>query len=545
MGNNKLNSKEHIGSARDNQETKYAIQSPDKIRNGVLNLKIEFLENECWYGGRVHEGYQIPIGENDNIEISLVGGVDVRDQYSPVFISNKGRYIYSDKAFDISFCNGEINIDDKFNVELCDDYETLKGAQLAVAQKYFVLNGKTPNTKFFETPQYNTWIELMYNQNQKQILEYARTMVESGMPAGILMIDEGWAPDYGVYDFDAAKFSNPKQMIEELHEMGFSVMLWVTPLISPDSNCFRELRDTDILIKDKNGKPVIREWWNGFSCVLDFSNPKTREWMRKKLQYLIDKYGVDGFKFDAGDACLYDEDDCTYVKQSPNEHTKSFNTFCGEFEFNELRNVWNCGGVPVVCRLYDKQPAWDETGLLLLIPNMLSQGLLGYYYGCPDMVGGGEYSAFLNENYHTDEELYLRWLAVSLLCPMMQFSISPKRILSEKSLSYVQQLSDIRSEYSSHIIESAKNAAKTGEPIMRYMEYEFPNCGYEKITDQFMLGSDILVAPILKQGSTERKVTIPNGKWKTINGDIINGPNVIKWSAELNELPIFKLCGEV
>ncbi len=252
-----------------------------------------------------------------------------------------------------------------------------------------------------------------------------------------------------------------------------------------------------------------------------------------------EKKAIDGFKFDSGDTYLYRNDDCTYIRQEPNLHTKAFNRFCGQFIFNELRNVWDCGGMPLVCRLQDKLPTWDNGGLLSLIPNMLAQGILGYYFGCPDMIGGGNYGAFLNKDYHTDEDLYLRWLAVSLLCPMMQFSISPKRVLSKKSYEIVRELSKIREIYVGSIIDLAQKATKTGEPILRYMEYEFPNCGYEKITDQFMLGKNILVAPILAKGSTERCIQIPEGTWSDSYNNLYIGPTEIKYKAGLNELPIF------
>ncbi len=502
-------------------------------------MRINFLKDEHWYGGMVDMGVKFPISSDDDISVLFTDYTQGIDQSSPLVFSNKGRYIYGKCAFDAHFKYGEIIIDDNVELEIEDGYETLKDAQLAFAGKHFKLNGTIPNLKFFKTPQYNTWIELMYNQNQKQILEYAHSLSDAGMPAGVLMIDEGWSPDYGIYDFDKAKFDNPKAMIDELHEMGFSVMLWVTPLISPDSNCYRELRDTDIIIKDENGKPAVRSWWNGYSCVLDFTNPKTCEWFGEKLEWLMDNYGIDGFKFDSGDTYLYKEEDNTYIKQEPSAHTKTFDLYCGGYTFNELRNVWDCGGEPLICRLQDKNPSWDDTGLKAIIPNMLTQGILGYYFGCPDMIGGGAYGSFLEKNYKTDEELYLRWLGASILCPMMQFSISPKRILTKKGFETVQQLLAIRDEFIDIIIELSKKASKTGEPVMRYMEYEFPNCGYEKVTDQFMLGSDILVAPILEKGEVKRKIQLPFGKWKSYCGETFDGGCEIEFNAAINEVPIF------
>ncbi len=503
-------------------------------------MNIPFLKDEYWYGGVVHMGASFPVGSEDDLTVTLVGGVGAWDQYSPLFLSNRGRILHADSAFDVHFCRGEIRIDDRFSVTLSDGFDDLRGAHRAAAERYFRRDGSTPDLRFFKTPQYNTWIELMYDQNQADILRYAHSMVEGGMPAGILMIDEGWAPDYGIYDFSPEKFPDPRGMVEELHALGFSVMLWVTPMISPDSACFRELRDTDLLLHDRDGRIAVREWWNGYSAVLDFTNPRTAAWFRAKLCSLMERYGVDGFKFDCGDTFLYRDDDRAYVPGEANTGTRAFNLFCEEFVLNELRNVWDCGGASLVCRLQDKEPEWDTRGLGTLLPNMLTQGILGYFYGCPDMVGGGQYGAFLKEGYQTDEALYLRWLAASILCPMLQFSISPRRILTPEGFACVQKLLRLRAEYTPLIISLAENAARTHEPILRYMEYEFPGQGYARIKDQFLLGSEILVAPILTKGERARTVKIPTGSWQAPDGTCFTAPATVTLSAELDELIILR-----
>ena len=504
-------------------------------------VDIKFLEKECWYGGAVHKGYMMPLTEESDVEMNLITAEGISDQFSPIFISNKGRYIISDKPFVVHFDKGTIKINTDYDIELGEGYETLKGAYLEVSKKKFVKSENIPNKLFFEAPQYNTWIELMYNQNQKQILEYAKTLKEAGLPTGVLMIDEGWAPDYGDYEFCARKFSDPKKMVDELHEMGFKVMLWVTPLISPDSDCYRELRNTNYLIKNSDGKLAVREWWNGFSAVLDLSNPEVCDWFDGKLQNLMDKYGVDGFKFDAGGSYLYRKDDQTYIKQEQSEHTKSFAQFGAKYEFNELRCVWDCGGMPLVCRLQDKASSWThEEGITMIIPNMIQQGILGYFYGCPDMIGGGEYGSFLSDDYKFDEELYVRWFAASIFSPMMQISISPKRLLSEESMKIVMNFMDMRSEYLGYMMELIEKTTETQEPVMRFMEYEFPNQGMEKVTDQFMLGDRYLIAPVLEQGKNSRIVHIPEGKWKRRNGEVLDGGCACEIAAKLDELIILE-----
>ena len=95
-------------------------------------MNIKFIENEYWYGGIVHMGNKFPIGPSDNIDVKLtyrnndeIFENKACDQYSPLFLSSKGRYLHSNNAFDVSFRNGEILIDDIYDVELGEGYGTL------------------------------------------------------------------------------------------------------------------------------------------------------------------------------------------------------------------------------------------------------------------------------------------------------------------------------------------------------------------------------------------------------------------------------------
>ena len=87
----------------------------------------------------------------------------------------------------------------------------------------------------FTGPQWNTWIELPYEPTQHSVLDYARGVVEAGFPPGVLMIDDRWSYDYGNWTFDAIRFPDPAAMTAELHALGFAVMLWLVPFVSPDS----------------------------------------------------------------------------------------------------------------------------------------------------------------------------------------------------------------------------------------------------------------------------------------------------------------------
>ncbi len=500
---------------------------------------IKMLAGECWYGGAAHRGLDMPVGANADFSVDLITCAGLSDQCSPLFLSNKGRFLHSDKPFRIHFDHGTIRIDALGEVELADGFGTLKGAALAAAKRFFSLTGETPHPLFLERPQYNTWIELMYDQNQKQILEYAHGLVDAGLEPGILMIDEGWAADYGEYDFDRRKFPDAKAMVDELHALGFTVMVWIVPYISPDNACFRSLRKTDLLVKEASGEFAVRKWWNGYSVILDLTNPETVAWLNEKLHWVMDTYGVDGFKFDGGDPGMYRPTDKVFAAETAVDNTRAFNKFGSAYTFNEFRRVWDGGGLPLVCRLQDKKPNWTEfNGLLSLVPNMIQQGLLGYYYGCPDMIGGGEYSQFL-KGYHVDEELYIRWLEASVLCPMMQFSISPKRILSPESLEIVRKVTKLHAEYAPTIMALAKNASVTGEPILRPLAYEYPDEGFDIEMEMFLLGSDVLVAPVLEKGAVTKTLRLPAGKWTYLDGKVYEGGTTVTVAAPLDVLPLF------
>ncbi len=277
---------------------------------------------------------------------------------------------------------------------------------------------------------------------------------------------------------------------------------------------------------------------NGASAVLDFTNPGGVDWFDGQLKGLQEKYGIDGYKLDAGDSYFYNSPLTSFdASATPNDHTYSFQQFGLKYPLNEYRATWKMGGQPLAQRLHDKGHNWED--LTKLIPQITLQGILGYPFNCPDMIGGGEYGSFIDLK-SIDQELIVRSAQVHALMPMMQFSVAPWRVLNEQNLEAVKKAIAIRKEYTPFIMELVKNAAITGGPVVRSMEYEFPHQGYFNIKDQFMLGSKILVAPILEKGKTKRLVSLPKGKWKTSNGKILKGGKIYPFNVALDQLLFFE-----
>ena len=155
------------------------------------------------------------------------------------------------------------------------------------------------------------------------------------------------------------------------------------------------------------------------------------------------------------------------------------------------------------------------------------------------MIGGGEFRSFQNLSV-LDEELVVRSAQVSALMPMMQFSVAPWRILNKEHLAICKNMAILHKNMGIQILELAKQSAKTGEPILRNMEYVFPGMGYEEIKDQFLLGDNILVAPIAKKGLRAREVIFPKGVWKGDDGSIVIGPSKQKIDVPLERLPWYR-----
>lgn len=498
------------------------------------SLTISNDKETFWWTGIINDGNKMPLKQSYKADFNSNNG----NQAQPLVLSDKGDVIWSEEAYKLNYSSGKISLKGNgVTFQYNKAGKTLKEAYSFASKTYFPPSGKMPDKLLFTNPQYNTWIELVYNQNQKDIMIYAKSILANGFPAGVLMIDDNWQEDYGKLKFHPGRFPNPKQMIDSLHLLGFKVMVWVCPFVSPDCDVYRSLAKGNCFVTDKSGKPAIVRWWNGASALLDFTNPKAADWFKSQLNILTTVYGVDGFKFDAGDFEYYENISSFKSDATPQEHSELYGKIGLDYPLNEYRAMWKMGGQPLVERLRDKQHGFRD--LQLLIPNMLTSGLMGYYFSCPDLIGGGEFTSFQNLD-KLDQESIVRSAQIHALMPMMQFSVAPWRVLDKEHFDAVKKAVAIREKYRDYILELAVKASKTGEPIIKPLEFNYPGKGYAGITDQFLLGDRLLVAPVTIKGATKRSVILPEGEWRSFDGSVIKGPVTIDIAVKLNDLPYFE-----
>ena len=519
-----------------------SVVSRNYSQNSKVELKLQ--KGEKVWAGVINDGHLMPFSKEYSMNFY---GMNKNNQIQPLLVTSKGQYIWSEEPFKFDVLDGKVIVTDPYNkVEIGSHGTTLAESQRYVSTKYFKVSGLMPDSLLFSAPQYNTWIELNYNHNQADILKYAKAIIDNGMPPGVFMIDDTWQEDYGLWDFHPGRFPNPKEMINQLHKMGFKVMLWVCPFVSADQKLlYYALKDKKAFLMEKknagdtwenSNNPIMIPWWNGVSAELDFSNPEAVKWFNAQLDRLVNKYKVDGFKFDAADLQFYPENSLSKENESPNKQSENYTQFGLRFPFNEYRACWKMAGKPLVQRLLDKNHSWSD--LQLLIPQIIVQGLSGYTFCCPDMIGGGMLGSFENSTT-INQDLIVRSAQCQALMPMMQFSVAPWRILDKTHLEAVKNAVKIRMKHTSLILKLANESGKTGEPIVKNMEFVFPNQGYASIIDQFMLGDKIMVAPML-ESKTTRNVILPKGKWLADDGKMYQGGKTYGIIVPLNRLPYFE-----
>ncbi len=522
---------------------------------GTQTVKMTAGEN--WWGAANFFGTKMPFTEKTDLKIDLRKD-NYHNQCASLLLSDRGRVIWADAQALFTLKNGEITVESDSEIVVTKGGDSLPEAYRFAMRKWFPASGKMPDPLFFSAPQINTWIELTYHQNEKDILGYAKSMIDNGVPAGVLMIDDTWQAGYGDWRFEPTRFKDPKGMMDKLHAMGYKVMLWMCPYVGMDLPSFRRVawgtNPDDVrgypvkggFLAEKGKRPVANgrveakacRWWNGYSAFLDFSHPNANAWFTEVLDGLVRDFGVDGFKLDGADLTAYNLKTCEALdpKATNGSLNNGYAAYALKYPFCEIRNLWRLQQMPVVVRLHDKPHTWEA--LRRITADMIAAGVIGQPFICPDMVGGGEWTAFIPGSPF-EPDLFVRSAQIHALCPMMQFSASPWRVLDAEKQQIVRDTVALRQKFAPMFVELAKKAATDGEPILRGLEYNYPNQGYASVIDEFMMGTDLLVAPQMEKDATTRDVVIPPGTWKADDGTTVVGPKTLTVKTPLARLPHF------
>ena len=522
--------------------------------------EIPLLPDERWYGGAVNLGEDgQPWTASSETGDRRYGGSDF-DLSSrcwgggvmPFLVSDKGRYVWGEGPFKFRFSKGVLRVTSQVEkVEVVTAGKTLREAYLAGAARHFPFSGIVPPAEFFEKPQYNNWIEMFLRGVRQDNCEaIVDEVAKSGLPVGVFMTDGGWMKYHGAELFDEIKYPDPIRYFDKIRANGWKSILWMSHFVSPDSQLeYRKLRyyphaglpgsgyekGLDYLVHTKTGNAAaIVRWWSGISASYDLTNPAAFEYYVARLRKFAADYHFDGFKFDAGNVEYFKGDQRLHQPwMQPCEFGRAYTLVGTRIPYNEYRSGYGTGGREIVQRLHDQPHSWEaQTNIIV---NTITAGLIGYPYVVADMIGGGLCGSFFpGKPFYP--ELVVRSCQLQTLMPMMQFSLAPWRVLDKEMCAICLECAKLHCAFGPYIMKWARHAAKTGEPILRAMDYEFPGEGLGDCLTQFMLGPDWLVAPVL---TPENKATVrlPSGVWTDDLGERHVGPKTL----ELTNVPLARL----
>ena len=518
------------------------------------SLRYRLAPSGYWYGGGFQgwrEPQIIPLNEA-RIEKSAFFAQGAT-QGTPVWYSTKGVALWVRTKHDFRYSINRVadgKADGLLSVEMPGvsalAYDIVVGGDVRDAVRHVIREvgypRAVPPADFFRLPVYTTWVEHKVPVSQQKVLEFARAIRRHRLPCGVIEIDDKWEDRYGDLKFDPAKFPDPGAMVRELHRLGYRVTLWVHPFANTDSETYARHRRDGLLLRNLSGEAGLIKWWNGAAAVWDFTDPRAASEFRARLTRLQRLYGFDGFKFDGGDVNLVPQDMRAASGVGPAEYADVYNREAtARFAWNETRVGIYSQPLGIVQRLIDKHSVWGrENGLAAIIPEAITVSMRGFPYVMPDMIGGNQY-----DQDKIDKELLVRWAQASALMPLMQFSVGPWHF-DEETVRLAREASELHVRFAPHILRLASAAPRTGEPILAPLWYHHPRDPETyAITDQFMVGADVVVAPVVTKGATSRDVYLPAGRWRDgKRGEMFEGGRWLRaHPAPLDTLPFFVRLG--
>ena len=430
---------------------------------------------------------------------------------------------------------------------------------------------------------YRLWMSGNEWNTQARVLEEVERSEREGIPVGAVVI-EAWSDEETFVAFNGARYAphadgsphrledfdfpvdgpwpDPKGMVDDLHERGIKVLLWQIPLVKANTGQARADRETMIArnycVRRSDGKPYRnRGWWFPGALLPDFTDARARRWWTEKRRYLVEDVGVDGFKTDGGEHAW--GADLVYADGTHGGETNNrYPVLYGEAYHELMRSTGRdpvtfsragfTGSSAIPCHWAgDEDSTWEA--FRSSISAGLTAGASGIFFWGWDLAG---FSGPV-----PTPELYLRSAAAAALSPIMQYHSefnhhrSPSR--DRTPWNVAEQHGDpsvvpmfrrfvrLRELLVPYLVEQAERSLADGKPLMRALFFEVEDD--PRIWDfpeQYYLGGDMLVAPVLEPGARSRPVYLPEGEWVDAwTGEAAEGPAVVGCDAPLDRIPVY------
>ncbi|MFC7327197.1 TIM-barrel domain-containing protein [Marinactinospora rubrisoli] len=454
------------------------------------------------------------------------------------------------------------------------DYWVSAGTPAAVLGRYADATGHPP-----ELPEWASgfWQSKLRYRTQEELLEVAREYRRRGLPLSVIVADFFHWTALGDWRFDPAEWPDPAAMVRELDEMGVRLMVSVWPSVSPLSENYREMADRGLLVGTKQGLPFHAPWDDkGFPTELpvafyDPTNPEARRFVWETVKRNYYDIGVRVWWLDACEPEIRPghpgnldyhagpglEVGCSY----PVEHARGFYEgmrSAGETEIVSLcRSAW-AGSQRWGAALWSGDIAATWESLATQVRAGLNVAMSGIPWWTTD-IGGFHGGDVTDPGYR---ELIVRWFQYGAFCPLFrlhgdrdprtplgaEMTGGPNEVWSfgEEAYGHITEVLRLRERIRPYVMAQMRTAHETGVPPMRPLFVDFPSDGHAwRVDDQFLLGRDVLVAPVLTPDTTARSVYLPEGaEWTDAwTGTRHAGGGTVVAEAPLSRIPVFLRAG--
>ncbi|MDX1953488.1 MAG: glycoside hydrolase family 31 protein [Verrucomicrobiota bacterium] len=402
-------------------------------------------------------------------------------------------------------------------------------------------------------------------ESRDQLESIAEGFRSRKIPCDVLHLDIHHMDEYRVFTF-GKKFPNPQEMISGLHRKGFKIVSIVDPGVKNDFRfpLLNRGRKAGMFVRGPTGKPYIGKVWPGRSLFPDFTSARVRRWWGKEQQVLF-QTGVAGIWNDMNEPANF----ALPTKTLPEKciHRSDF----GKRSHAELHNIYGMqmarasqegalnacpgrrpfvisragyAGIQKHALIWtgDNSSHWEHLGDS--IQQLLNLGLSGVPF-CGSDAGG-----FLE---NCSGELLIRWIQMAAFTPFFRNHSNIKTCpqepwaFGEETERICRNFIKLRYRLLPYLYSTFQEAHSTGAPIMRPLFWHYqndPRC--REVDDQFFLGANILVAPILRSGARARSVYLPAGIWHNFwNGEKFRGGRDVLAQAPLDRIPIFIKAGSI
>jgi alpha-glucosidase (family GH31 glycosyl hydrolase) len=401
-------------------------------------------------------------------------------------------------------------------------------------------------------------------RNQAETEGVVDTLKTAGYPVDGLVLDLYWygvEQDMGCLDWDHTSWPDPKGMLSRLKDRGVNVVTISQPYVLRNGrgiDNYKNLAPKGLFVADSTGRnPQEVVIWVGEGGMWDMSNPDTRRWLSDRYRALTD-LGVAGWWGDLGEPEKHPENALHANGQTAREYHNQYGNDWSEIiydlykkQYPNTRLISMMRGGTTGLQRYDVFP-WSTDvsrswgGLEPQVRIMINSGLSGLGYMGHD-VGG-----FAVDTEHpTDAELYVRWLQLGLFSPMLrthaQAMAEPFKYPEYQGILLPLVLERYRWLPYNYTL-AYENAAK-GWPLVRPLNFHSTDAAetYDDISDEFLWGRDVLVAPVMTQGAVSRRIVFPAGSaWVDMSNTqrvYQGGSEVADYPAPLSVLPKFARAG--